>query len=504
MHEVVVSMEDIVKSFGGNIVLKKVRLTLRSGEVMALLGENGAGKSTLMKILCGAIPRDSGTLEIFGKKYGNLTPNLARELGIAIIHQELNLCKDLTVYENIFLGQERKKGLVTNDSYMIKRTREILEEMKMEIDPWEIVGNLPVSKQQMVEVARVLSNECKILIMDEPTSALTTREIEKLFELVHKLKEKGCAIVYISHRMEELKYITDKVTIFRDGQFILSDDFNNLTMEDIITNLVGYEITEKYPTISMPRGKPIMEIKNLCRGHLVKHVDFTVYEGEILGISGLVGAGRTETLRAIIGIDRKRKGKIYIDGKRYHIHSPKAAIKAGIIMVPEDRQRDGLCTELTVRENISLPGLKKVSTLGWILNRRKEEELCENIISSLKIKTRSAESNASNLSGGNQQKVVVGKWINLDKRIVMFDEPTRGMDVGAKVEIYNLMNELKKNGVGVLFVSSELPEILGIADRILVMCDGKITGELSKEEATQEKILTYATKFEDRLKKEKN
>jgi len=503
MHEVVVSMKDIVKSFYGNTVLKSVQLELRSGEVMALLGENGAGKSTLIKILCGAYPRDSGELTVFGKSYGDLTPTLARELGIAVIHQELNLCKDLTVAENIFLGQEKGKGLFTDGGAMNRRTAEILREMNMDIDPRAVVGDLPLSKQQMVEVARVLSNECKILIMDEPTSALTAREIEELFALIHRLKEKGCAIVYISHRMEELQYITDRVTIMRDGQFILAADFKDLTMDQIITNLVGHEITEKYPTVSCPKGKVIMEVQNLQRGRLVRGINLKVYEGEILGIAGLVGAGRTETMRAIFGADRKRKGKIFIDGKRYHIHSPKAAIKAGIVLAPEDRQRDGLCTGLTVRENISLPNLKGVSLGGWLLNRRKEDALSAQVIEALRIKARSPETNAANLSGGNQQKIVVGKWMSLHSRVVMFDEPTRGMDVGAKVEIYNLMNDLKQKGVGVLFVSSELPEILGIADRILVMCDGRITGELGREEATQEKILTYATQFEDRLKKEK-
>jgi len=501
MHEVVVSMKNIVKSFYGVNVLENVQLELRSGEVTALLGENGAGKSTLMKILCGAYTRDSGTVEIFGQQYGDITPTLARQLGIAVIHQELNLCKDLTVAENIFLGQERGNPLFNDDSYMNRRTREILSEMNMDILPTDVVGDLPVSKQQMVEVARVLSNECKILIMDEPTSALTEREIKEMFALIHRLKEKGCAIVYISHRLEELQHITDNVTIMRDGKYITSAKFNEISMDNIITNMVGHEIKVKYPTVSCEKGEKIFEIQNLCVGRLVKHVDFSVYAGEIVGISGLVGAGRTETLRAIFGVDRKRKGKIFIDGKRYHVHSPRKAIKCGIVLAPEDRQKDGLCTELTVRENISLPNLKKLSFGGLIVSRRREDELCKKAIKTLKIKARSPESNASNLSGGNQQKVVVGKWLDIKSRVVMFDEPTRGMDVGAKVEIYNFMNQLKQQGIGVVFVSSELPEILGIADRILVMCDGRITGELMRKEATQEKILTYATMFEDRLKK---
>jgi len=502
MHEVVVSMKEIIKSFFGVNVLKGVQLELRSGEVTALLGENGAGKSTLMKILCGAYTRDSGTLEIFGQPYGDITPTLAHQLGIAVIHQELNLCKDLTVAENIFLGQEIGSSFYNNDAEMNRKTRAILSEMNMNILPTDVVGDLPVSKQQMVEIARVLSNECKILIMDEPTSALTEREIKELFALIHRLKEKGCAIVYISHRLEELQHITDTVTIMRDGRFITSAKFSDMTMDQIITNMVGHEITEKYPTVSCQKGKPIFEIKNLCAGDLVKHVDFSVYEGEIVGIAGLIGAGRTETLRAIFGVDRKQKGKIFIDGKRCHIHGPRRAIECGIVLAPEDRQKDGLCTSLSVRENISLPNLKKLSLGGIVISRRRENELCTRVIDSLKIKTRSPESNASNLSGGNQQKLVVGKWLDTWARLVMFDEPTRGMDVGAKVEIYNYMNRLKQQGVGVLFVSSELPEILGIADRILVMCDGRITGEMMKEDATQEKILTCATMFEDRLKKE--
>lgn len=500
MNETVVSMRDIVKSFHGVRVVENAQLELRSGEVMALLGENGAGKSTLMKILSGVYTRDSGTLEIFGQEYGDLTPTLARELGIAIVHQELNLCKDLTVAENIFLGREQGTAGVMADSVMERAAAAVLEKMEMDISPREVVGNLPVSKQQMVEIAKALATNCRILIMDEPTSALTVREIEKLFSIIHRLKEQGCAIVYISHRLEELQHITDRVTIMRDGKFITAAKFSDLTMDQIITNLVGHEIKEKYPTVTCEKGKLIFEVRHLQAGRLVRDINLSLYEGEIVGISGLVGAGRTETTRAIFGIDRKRSGRIFLDGKRVRIHSPRAAIRAGIVLAPEDRQRDGLCTQLSVRENLSLPNLRKISRFG-VISRKKELELCGEAIRSLRIKARSTEVNASNLSGGNQQKVVVGKWLSMNSRVVIFDEPTRGMDVGAKVEIYNLMNELKQRGVGVLFVSSELPEILGIADRIIVMCDGRITGEMMRQDATQEKIMTLATQFEDRLKK---
>lgn len=499
MEEYIVEMEHINKSFAGVKVLKDVKFNLKSGEVMALLGENGAGKSTLMKILSGVYTRDSGTLRIFGKEQGDLVTKKARELGVAIIHQELNMCRHLTVAENIFLGREEKKGVTLNNKDMVEKTKEVLDSLKIDLDPNEIVGNLSVSKQQMVEIAKALSIHAKVLVMDEPTSALTAKEINELFRIIDQLRDEGCGIVYISHRLEELSHVADRVTVLRDGEFVMNGEFKDYTMDQLISFMVGREITEKFPRVKCPKGKKIFEVKNLNAGKMVRGVNLELYEGEIVGIAGLMGAGRTETTRAIFGIDPKESGEIILDGKEIRINKPIDAIKAGIVLAPEDRKKDGLCTKLSVRDNLALPNLDLLCNSIGKVNRKKEEELVDSAVKNLNIKLATPEINAESLSGGNQQKVVVGKWLARNSRVVIFDEPTRGVDVGAKVEIYNLMNELKKKGVGVLFVSSELPEVMGISDRIIVMCDGRITGELDPEEATEDRILQYATQFEAKI-----
>lgn len=498
MNEVIVSMNNISKSFPGVKALDHVKFELRSGEVMALLGENGAGKSTLMKILSGVYTRDEGTMEIFGKQYSDLTPKQAQEVGVAIIHQELNMCRHLTVAENMFLGREVKGTLALNNAKMQKEARRVLDDLNIDIDPNQMVGDLPVSKQQMVEIAKALSINAKILIMDEPTSSLTSKEIEDLFRIIRKLKAEGRGIVYISHRLEELSHIVDRVTIMRDGQYITTANFTDMTMDQIITNMVGREIKEKFPRVECPKGKKVFEVKNLNAGRMVRDINFSVYEGEIVGFAGLMGAGRTETTRAIFGVDPKDSGEIFVDGKQVEIKCPMDAIRNGVVLAPEDRKKDGLCTKLSIRQNLALPNLDLVCNKLGVINRKKEEELCEKAVSDLLIKTPNVEVDSGNLSGGNQQKVVVGKWLARDSRVVIFDEPTRGIDVGAKVEIYNLMNELKKQGIAVMFVSSEMPEVMGIADRIIVMCDGRITGEVMAKEATQNQILTMATAFENK------
>lgn len=502
MNEVIVSMEHISKSFPGVKALDDVSFEVRSGEVMALLGENGAGKSTLMKILSGVYEKDAGTLQIMGKDYDSLNPKLALEAGVAIIHQELNMCKDLNVAENMFLGREQVRGIVLNNAEMEKTARKYLDELGVDIDPRETVGKLPVSKQQMIEIAKALSVNAKILIMDEPTSALTSREIKELFAIIQRLKSQGCGIVYISHRLEELSHITDRVTIMRDGKYITSGEFSAFTMDEIIANMVGREIKEKFPRVSCKKGKKIFEVRNLNAGKSVRDINFSLYEGEIVGFAGLMGAGRTETTRAIFGVDKKDSGTIILDDKEITINSPSDAIKAGIVLAPEDRKKDGLCTKHTIRENLALPNLDMICDRGGVINREKEDKLCNDAVQNLSIKTPSVDVDASSLSGGNQQKVVVGKWLARNSRVVMFDEPTRGIDVGAKVEIYNIMNKLKEQGIGVMFVSSEMPEVMGIADRIIVMCDGRITGEFSAEEVTQNEILKYATQFESKLQTE--
>ena len=478
MGEVIVSMKDIVKTFPGVKALDHVNFELRSGEVMALLGENGAGKSTLMKILSGVYTKDSGTMTIFGTEYDTLTPKQAQAVGVAIIHQELNMCRHLSVAENMFLGREKVNGIVLNDREMEAEAAKILGDLKIDIDPRQTVGDLPVSKQQMVEIAKALSIHAKILIMDEPTSSLTAKEIEELFRIIRQLKADGCGIVYISHRLEELKAIVDRVTIMRDGQYITDGNFADMTMEQIIANMVGREIKEQFPRVSCPKGKKIFEVKNLNAGHLVRDINFSLYEGEI------------------VGVDPKTSGEIWLDGKEVKITCPMDAIKAGIVLAPEDRKKDGLCTKLSIRHNLALPNLDLICSKLGVISSKKEDDLCEKAVKDLLIKTPTVEVNAGNLSGGNQQKVVVGKWLARNSRVVIFDEPTRGIDVGAKVEIYNLMNQLKKQGIAVMFVSSEMPEVLGIADRVIVMCDGKITGEVMAKETSQNEVLKFATEFE--------
>lgn len=499
MNETIVSMDSISKSFPGVKALDHVHFELRSGEVMALLGENGAGKSTLMKILSGVYTRDEGSMAILGKEYGDLSPKQAQEVGVAIIHQELNMCRHLSVAENMFLGREKKKGIMLSNSEMEAEAQRILDELKIDLRPQQVVGDLPVSMQQMVEIAKALSTNARILIMDEPTSALTAREIEDLFRIIRDLKSKGCGIVYISHRLEELQHIVDRVTIMRDGQYITSMNFKDATMDEIIANMVGREIKEKFPRVECEKGKLVLEVKNLNAGRLVRNVGFSLYEGEIVGFAGLMGAGRTETTRAIFGVDQKESGVIVLDGKEVSINKPEDAIKAGIVLAPEDRKKDGLCTKLSIRHNIALPNLDLLCNKLGVVSSQKEHEMCDHVVENLKVKTPTVEVEAGNLSGGNQQKVVVGKWLARNSRVVIFDEPTRGIDVAAKVEIYNLMNELKQQGIAVMFVSSEMPEVMGIADRIIVMCDGRITGELAAEEATQNQILTLATQFEKKI-----
>ena len=499
MDDYIVSMQHISKSFPGVKALDDVKFELRSGEVMALLGENGAGKSTLMKILSGVYTRDSGELEIFGKKYEDLTPKLATEAGIAIIHQELNMCRHLSVTENMFLGREIRGRLSLKNSEMESIAKNYLDELGVDISPRQTVGDLPVSKQQMIEIAKALSVNAKVLIMDEPTSALTSREIDELFQIIRKLKEQGCGIVYISHRLEELSHITDRVTIMRDGKYITEGKFSDFTMDEIIQNMVGREIKEKYPKVVCEKGKKIFEVRHLNAGRLVRDINFSLYEGEIVGFAGLMGAGRTETTRAIFGVDKRESGEILLNGEKLSISKPIDSIRAGVVLAPEDRKKDGLCTKLSVRHNLALPNLDIICNKAGVVNDKKEEELCKKAVNDLRIKLPDTAVNADTLSGGNQQKVVVGKWLARNSKVVIFDEPTRGIDVGAKVEIYNLMNMLKQQGIAVMFVSSEMPEVMGVADRIIVMCDGRITGELDAGNTTQNEILKLATSFENKI-----
>ena len=497
--EYIVELENICKSFPGVKALDNVHFHLKAGEVMALLGENGAGKSTLMKVLSGVHNKDSGTMKIFGQEIDNMNPKRAQELGVAIIHQELNMCQHLTVAENMFLGRERHNGVLISQKEMNAEAAKVLKSLDIDLDPTTMVGTLQVSKQQMVEIAKALSTNARILIMDEPTSALTSKEIDELFRIIRRLRAEGKGIVYISHRLEELQHIVDRVTIMRDGHYITEGNFADMDMSYIIANMVGREIKEKFPRVHCEKGKKIFEVKHLNAGRMVRDISFSSYEGEILGFAGLMGAGRTETTRAIFGVDPKESGEIWLDGKEIKIKNPMDAIRQGVVLAPEDRKKDGLCVKLSIRSNIELPNLDIACNKLGVVNRKKVTEMVQTAKQNFSIKMPNDEIDAGSLSGGNQQKVVVGKWLARESRVVIFDEPTRGIDVAAKVEIYNLMNDLKKQGISVIFVSSEMPEVLGIADRIIVMCDGRITGEMMVQDATQEKILELATRFENKI-----
>jgi ribose transport system ATP-binding protein len=493
-----IEMHGITKTFPGVRALDDVHFDLRAGEVHALLGENGAGKSTLMKIISGIYTRDGGTYRMEGRPVEHLTPKKAQEMGIAIIHQELNMCQHLTVAENIFLGREESRFTKLRQRDMNRRAAEYLKQLSLSISPETPVSKLPVGGQQMVEIAKAVSTNCKVLIMDEPTSALTNREVDELNRIIHELKKRGVGIVYITHRLEELAPIADRVTILRDGRFVATRDFADISIDEIISLMVGREITEKFPHVQCPVGDVVLKVEHLNAGHMVRDVSFDLRKGEILGFAGLMGAGRTETMRAIFGADPVESGTVTLNGRAVAIHSPAGAIRAGIACVPEDRKKEGLCVDLSLRENVALANLDLLrGPLGRVL-RRKEASLTQRAIDDLKIKASSQLMLARNLSGGNQQKVVVGKWLVRDAEVVLFDEPTRGIDVAAKVEIYHLMNQLKQKGIGVLFVSSEMPEILGMADRIVVMCDGRVTGEYEAAQATQDKIMQSATQFESR------
>ena len=492
MNEVIVSMNNISKSFPGVKALDHVKFELRSGEVMALLGENGAGKSTLMKILSGVYTRDEGTMEIFGKSYDDLTPKQAQEAGVAIIHQELNMCRHLTVTENMFLGREVKGGLSLNNAKMRKEAKRVLDDLRIDISPDQIVGDLPVSKQQMVEIAKALSIDARILIMDEPTSSLTAKEIDDLFRIIRKLRDEGRGIVYISHRLEELSHIVDRVTIMRDGQYITDGNFKDMDMDYIIKNMVGREIKEKFPRVECRKGKKIFEVKNLNAGKMVRDINFSLYEGEIVGFAGLMGAGRTEIMQAIFGNMPHVTGEIFLNGKQIENKTPKQAMKNGIGFITEDRKVEGLMLEESIMKNISLANLKRISRHG-VIQREKEKELVKKGIEELHIRCFGPQHECNNLSGGNQQKVVFAKWMYTNPKVLILDEPTRGVDIGAKKEIYSIINDLAAKGVAIIMVSSELPEVLGMSDRVMVVREGLVRGFLSKEEANQENIMILAT-----------
>jgi ribose transport system ATP-binding protein len=494
MSDFLLEMKQISKSFPGVKVLDGVRLDLKRGEVLALMGENGAGKSTLMKILGGIYSRDHGTIVVKGQIQEKMTPDIAARLGIAIIHQELNLIPHLSVMENIFLGREftyGKSGFV-NWRRMRQEAKRWLDQLAIDLDPATLVGELSVGQQQMIEIAKALSMQADILVLDEPTAALTNREIEALFQVIASLKQKGVGMIYISHRMEEIFQISDRITVLRDGQYVGTVETSKTDLDELVKMMVGREITDRFPKVEVAPGEERLRVEHLSVKGKLTDISFTVRSGEIVGVAGLMGAGRTEMAKALFGLERVDSGRIVIDGQPVRITQPVDAIRAGIALVTEDRKQEGLVLSLSVRENIALPNLGKLSTLG-VLKPRDEQALSEQTIRQLLIKTAGGEQIVGSLSGGNQQKVVIGKWLATKPKILILDEPTRGVDIGAKKEIYDIMNRLVKEGVAILMISSELPEVLGMSDRILVMHEGRITGEFSREEATQERIMHAAT-----------
>ena len=487
-------MTDIDKSFAGVHALKKAKLELKTGEVHALMGENGAGKSTLMKILTGIYSKDSGKIVYEGKEVEYKNPKEAQSAGIVIVHQELNMMNHLTVAQNLFIGRETMGGVFINDGAMNKKAKELFKLLNIDINPKETMGNLTVGRQQMVEIAKAISSDAKVIVFDEPTAALTEKEIEDLFKIIRDLRSKDIGIIYISHRMDEIKKITDRVTVMRDGEYVGTVDSQTSTKADIINMMVGRVVYEDpKQTSNVPADAPVvLSVKNLNAGKMVRDVSFDLHKGEILGFSGLMGAGRTETARAIFGADKKDSGEIYVDGKKVDIKEPSDAVKAGIGYLSEDRKRYGIIVGKSVADNSVMACLENY-TSGGLINGRKVKQDSQKYVEALKTKTPSVEQLVMNLSGGNQQKVVIAKWLIRDSEILIFDEPTRGIDVGAKAEIYELMNKLVKEGKSIIMISSELTEVLRMSDRIVVMCEGRKTGELSIEEATQEKIMHYAT-----------
>jgi len=493
-QNIALNMHGITKRFPGVLALDNAGISVNRGESHALLGENGAGKSTLMKILAGAYTKDAGEIELFGEKVEIGTPHRAQDLGVSIIYQELNLVGALSVAENIFMGRLKTKGFGHIDwAHIYAQAERILDELEADIDVRKPVNTLGIAQQQMVEIANALSKDARIIIMDEPTAPLTIKETEKLFSVIRKLKESGVTVVYISHRLEEVLQICDRATIMRDGKTVASDDISNLTLDDIIRHMVGREITEKYPRVEKEIGETVFKVENLSAGNLIRNITFEVKKGEILGIGGLVGAGRTETARAIFGLDPIRKGQIFINNVPKRIKSPGDAIAAGIGFLTEDRKNEGLVLISSVGKNITLATLHNYIVSGIHISGPMEQKTIVEYVDKLGIKTPSLNQLANFLSGGNQQKVVLAKWLLTNCDILIFDEPTRGIDVGAKIEVYNIINQLAKEGKAIVLISSEIPELLGICDRILVMARGHVSGILNRDDADQEAVMALAT-----------
>jgi len=501
MPEELFRMENISKSFPGVKALDKVSFSVNKGEVHGLVGENGAGKSTLMKIMSGVFHEDEGDIYIENKKVRIDSPKRAHELGVSIIYQEFTLCPHLTVADNIFVGRPKMKGPLISDKLMHKEAKAILDDLGINVSTHTVVRSLSVAQQQMVEIAKAISYNSKILVLDEPSATLTEREIEQMFDIIRRLQQKGVGMVYISHRMEELNQICERVTVLRDGQLIGTRNIADITMDELVKMIVGRPLENKFPQYQRTIGDVVLTARNIRRrdrtnpGRYKVNVDeFHVRKGEILGISGLVGAGRTEIMRCVFGADRPESMELTMNGKRISVHSPKRAIASSIGYMTEDRKRDGLALSLEVQYNINMAYLPQLTRFLFI-NDKMAKRNAEEYRRKLRIKTPSLRQLCRNLSGGNQQKVVLAKWLCNEVQVLIVDEPTRGIDVGAKFEVYELLNRLSDQGVAIIMISSELPEILGMSDRILVIHDGKINGELDARTTTQEELLYLAAGF---------
>jgi ribose transport system ATP-binding protein len=495
-EDIILRLDNITKTYPGVVALNDVTLDIRRGEIHALIGENGAGKSTLIKTCSGAIVPDSGNIVVDGKEFKKMSPKLSKENGIAVIYQEFNLVDELSTAENIFLGRAiRKNGIIIDKKAMEEKAAEMFKNLDIDISPRMLVRNLTVAYQQLVEIAKAMSENAKILIMDEPSAPLTNAETEKLFEMVDKLKASGVTIIYISHRLDEIFRLSDRITIMRDGHKIETINTSETDVDHLVTAMVGRQMTETYPSRNTPiKDEVLLEVKNIC-GNGLKGVSFQVHRGEVLGFAGLVGSGRTELAELIFGVKQRTSGEIIFKGKAIQPALPEDAIKAGLALVPEDRKRQGALLDIDIRGNITMAILRRISRFA-VVNRMTEQKIAEDFRASIRIKTPSIYQKIKNLSGGNQQKVIIAKWLATDPEFIILDEPTRGIDVGAKHEIYKLINELVESGKTILMISSEMDELIGMSDRILVLAEGRITGEIARENFNQELIMSYASKIE--------
>lgn len=487
----ILELNHVTKEYPGVVALNDVSMSFEAGEIHSIMGENGAGKSTMIKIIAGAILATKGNVVINGKTYEKLNPGVSKENGIGVIYQEFNLVPTLSVAENIFIGEKTGNAVMPDFKYMHRRAGEIMKEFGVEIDSHRMVGELTTAQQQLVEIAKAICRNCKVLIMDEPSASIAVAEVKNMFRIIRQLKEKGVTVIYISHRMDEVFEISDRVSILRDGAYVTTRKIDEVSRKELINLMVGRELTESYPVRNVKIGAPVLEIRDLC-GNGDYHIDLTLHKGEILGLGGLVGSGRTELAKMLFGDVKPLSGKIIVKGKTCRFRDTSKAIDAGIGLIPEDRKKEGAFLNYTIQWNIPCMSLRRISK-GSVINFKEANSLADEYVKRLHIKTPTVKQLVKNLSGGNQQKVVVAKVLAAKTDILIFDEPTRGIDVGAKQEIYKLMNELVEQGMSILMITSEMEELLGMSDRIAVLYEGRVSGELKKEDFSQDRVLELAS-----------